>query len=113
MIIGILTQVDDAEICLNNLAEADFQSSNISVVMKNPEEAKKISDTSGEFTGLSVDELIDRLIKLGLPKKNAKRYKDIIEGGGVFIAISTANRDEEQAVRESLKDANGQLIRKL
>src|ERR1700752_97001 len=103
MIIGIFTQVDDAEICLNNLVEADFQSNNISVVMKTPEEAKKISDTSGEFTGSSVDELVDRLTKLGLPKKNAKRYKDIIEAGGVFIAVSTENKGEGEAVKEILK----------
>lgn len=113
MIIGIFTQVDDAEICLNNLAEADFQPKNISVVMKDPEEAKKISDTSGEFTELSTDELIDRLIKLGLSKKNAKRYKDTLEGGGVFIAVSTANKNEEKAVKEILKDQNGKLIKKI
>ncbi len=113
MIIGIFTQVDDAEICLNNLAEADFQSNNISVVMKDPEEAKKISYTSGEFTGLSTDELIDRLIKLGLSKKNAKRYKDTLEDGGVFIAVATANSDQEKAVEEILKDQDGKLIKKV
>ena len=113
MIIGIFTQVDDAEIALNNLAEADFQSSNISVVMKTPEEAKKISDTSGEFTGLSVDKLVNKLIELGLPQKNGKRYRDLIEAGGVFIAVSTANRDQEKAVKEILKDQNGELIKKI
>jgi uncharacterized protein YajQ (UPF0234 family) len=113
MIIGIFTQVDDAEICLNNLAEADFQPQNISVVMKDPEEVEKISDTSGELNKLSVDELIDRLIKLGLPKKNAKRFKDMIEAGGVFISVSTANANEEKAVKEILKDQNGKLIKKI
>jgi hypothetical protein len=73
MIIGIFTQVDDAEGCLNNLAEADFQSNNISVVMKDPEEAKKILDTSGELTGLSSELLC------------AKKLKDFLE-----VQMSTA-----------------------
>ncbi len=38
MIIGIFSQADDAEGALNNLAEADFKTSNISVVMATKEQ---------------------------------------------------------------------------
>ena len=113
MIISIFTQTDDAEGALNNLAETDFEPKNISVLMKTKEEAQAISDTSGVLTGTSIDELAEKLIKLGLPEKNAKKYEDAVRKGAVLIAVSTGSKDEEAAVRETLKDANGKLIKRL
>jgi uncharacterized membrane protein len=112
MIIGIFTQVDDAEICLNNLAEADSKPSNISVVMATKEQAQAISDTSGILTGTPVEDLANALIKLGL-KKDAIKYQDMVKKGGVLVAVSTESKDEAEAVKEILKDQNGKLIKKI
>jgi hypothetical protein len=90
MIIGIFTQVADAEGALNNLAEADFKPSNISLIMATKEQAQVISDTSGILTGTPVEELADALVKAGL-KKDALKYQDMIKKGGVFIAVATKN----------------------
>jgi uncharacterized membrane protein len=112
MIIGIFTQVADAEGALNNLAEADFKPSNISLIMATKEQAQVISDTSGILTGTPVEELADALVKAGL-KKDALKYQDMIKKGGVFIAVATQGRDQEEAVKEILKGQNGRLIKKL
>ncbi|MGE5444168.1 MAG: hypothetical protein ACM3SR_06125 [Ignavibacteriales bacterium] len=112
MIIGILTQVEDAEGALNNLAEADFKPSHISVVMADKEQANAISDTSGILTGTPVEDLADALVKLGL-KKDALRYQDMVKKGGVFMAVSTESKDEEEAVKEILKGQNGRLVKKI
>src|SRR5882724_11054378 len=112
MIIGIFTQVDDAEGCLNNLAEADFKPSNISVVMATKEQAHVISDTSGIFTGTPVENLADALVKLGL-KKDALKYQSMVKKGGVFIAVAAQGKDQEEAVKEILKSQNGKLIKKI
>jgi hypothetical protein len=106
MIISILSQTDDAEGALNNLAEADFKTSNISVLMATKEQAQAISDTSGSLTGTSVENLADALVKLGL-KKDALKYQDMVKKGGVFIAVAAQGEDEEEAVKEILKDQNG------
>jgi len=112
MIIGILTQLDDAEGALNNLLEADFNSSNISVVMSNKEQAKAISDSSGVLTGTPVEGLAEALVKLGL-KKDALKYQDMVKKGGVLVVVSAEGKDEEEAVKEILRDQKGRLIKKI
>jgi hypothetical protein len=113
MIISIFTQTDHAEGALTNLLEADFQAKDISIVMKTDEEAQAISNTYGPLTGTPIDELDNRLTTLGLSQKDALQYQDMVRKGKVLIAISTANRDEEEAVKEILKGQNGKLIKKL
>jgi hypothetical protein len=112
MIIGIFSQTDDSEGALNNLAEADFKPTNISVVMATKEQAQGISDTSGILTGTPVENLADALVKLGL-KKDAFKYQNMVKKGGILVVVSTETTDEEKAVKEILKDQNGKLIKKI
>ncbi len=113
MIIGIFSNIDDAEITLNNLAEAGCSPQNISIVMKSKEEAQAFVDVPGPLSNVSVDELSTTLMRLGLLQQDAEKYQDMVRKGGVFIAITTFTKKEAETAKEMLDDGNAEQIRVL
>ncbi len=108
MVLGLFSTASEAALCLDNLAEADFDSHDISLVMKTRQDVDKIARVSGALTGLAPDELAARLVGFGLPAERAETYKAGVLNGEVFIAITPPSGEDSAA--EMLKDANAEAI---
>ncbi len=109
MIIGLFATPSQASLCLDNLAEADFRPSDISLVMRTRRDMEELADASGPLTGLSPEDLYGRLVNLGLSPADAAMYRDGVLQGGVFVALSGAAPDAVAA--EMLGDAHARAIR--
>lgn len=101
MVVGVFKNISDAEIALNNLSEAEFDPSKISVVTNNPKETESISETTGKYTGFSIQTLIAELQKKGLNK---------IISGQIFIVVETSNSEESAAAKEILESQNATFV---
>ncbi len=109
LVLGLFATPEDAALALDNLAEADFGPSTLSLVMKSPQEVEKLADASGPLAGTTVAQLPGRLAQLGVSSKDAAAYQKGVLQGGVFIAISAGTA--APAAAEMLKDANAQAIK--
>lgn len=110
MVIGLLTDAFAAETLLNNLAEAEFNPADVSVLMRDAQQRAAIADDAGPLKGTDWRELADRLAEIGLARREAKQYAEAVDHGQVLIAIATSKRTEPVA-REMLQDHAAQLIR--
>lgn len=110
MILGLFQNAIDAEIALNNLAEADFNSPDISVIMDNTSAVKKIADESGVLSGKLDQKKTAELRKLGLSQPDIDSFQAGVSQGGVIIIIA-ANADSEAAGKEILADQKAKIIK--
>ena len=110
MIIGLLPDAAAAETLLNNLAEAEFDLADVSVVMRDAKQRAAIADDAGPLKGTDWRELVHRLAEAGLGRAEARQYADAVEHGQVVIAIA-ATKKTEPIAREMLRDHAAQLIR--
>jgi predicted O-methyltransferase YrrM len=101
MVVGLFKSTSDAEIALNNLAEADFDASKISVVTDDPSTANIISDNTGTYTGYSMKSLLAALQKKGLTQINNEQ---------IVIVVETQNTDEAAAAKEILESQNATYV---
>ncbi len=109
MVIGLLPDAAAAETLLNNLAEAEFNLADVSVLMRDASQRAAIADDAGPLKGADWHELADRLVKTGLSRKEAKQYAEAVDHGKVLVAIATSKQTEPVA-REMLQDHAAQLI---
>jgi hypothetical protein len=112
MVIGMVPTSSSAETLLNNLAEADFKSAEISVIMQDQKTRDAIAKDAGPFKGVGVQQLPARLAKAGVPAKDAQSYVDAMARGQVFVAINTP-KASAAAASEMLKDVSAQMIKEL
>jgi hypothetical protein len=109
MIIGVLPNAAAAETLLNNLAEAEFNLADVSVLMRDVTQRAAIAEDAGPLRGTDWRELPQRLIEAGLTHSEAQRYMKAVEHGQVVVAIA-APRKIEPIAREMLQDHDAQLI---
>ncbi len=112
MVIGIIPNISKAETLLNNLSEADFSLSDVSVIMRDRKQRDAIASDAGPFKGVSATNLPNRLVRQGMSKSDAKAYRDAVTKGGVFVAIAAA-KDSESAAVDMLDDYNPRLVKVL
>ena len=110
MVIGLLPDAAAAEKLLNNLAEAEFDLADVSVLMRDAKQRAAIADDAGPLKGADWHELADRLAETGLARKEARQYAEAVDHGQVLVAIATTKQTEPAAL-EMLRDQAAQLIR--
>ncbi len=110
MVIGLLPDATAAEILLNNLAEAEFDLADVSVVMRDAKQRAAIAGDAGPLKGTGWREVAERLAKAGLGRAEAQQVADAVEHGQVLVAITTSPKIESIA-REMLQDHAAQFIK--
>ena len=109
MVIGLFDNANHVAVCLSNLREADFPPQDLSVVTSDPKRAASLANVSGPLTGLNPDDLVKRLVTLGLSPADAEPYRVGLRQGSVVVAVSTAGADA--AAAETLQDHQATAIR--
>lgn len=109
-VIGLLPTDSDAEIELNNLAEADFATRQISVLTTDPLRTAALTDTPGSWGQLTPDAAIERMRSLGVADADCEAFRTGLNGGGVLIVIRT-QRNTTAAAEEMLRDQKASLVR--
>ncbi len=109
MIIAILPDASTTEILLNNLSEADFNLSDVSVVMRDLKTRRAIAPDTGPLKGVSPKGVVARLTEAGLSQQDARRCGDAVAQGKVLVAM-TVPTGAEQAAKEMIQDHSGQVI---
>ena len=109
MVIGVLPDAAAAETFLNNLAEAEFNLADVSVLMRDEQQRAAIADDAGPLKGARWHEVTKRLAEAGLGPAEAQQYADAVDHGKVLIAIAVSKK-AEPAAREMLHDHAAQLI---
>jgi len=109
IIFGILPNTESLESLLNNFEEVDFDTHDISVVMKNNREARIYIDDYGPLMGADIKNLNNLLIQHGISSDDAIDYLESIEKHAVLLAISIDPVAQDVAV-DMLKDYDVQDI---
>ncbi len=110
MILAILSKSAHAETLLNNLAEAEFDIGDVSVVMRDRQMRDAIAKDRGPFQGLGARDLGTRLSQLGLSTSDVKLCADAVAQGKVFVAMRCSPASEAVAV-EMFQDHAAELIK--
>ena len=112
MVIGVLPDAAIAETLSNNLAEAEFNLADVSVLMRDEKQRAVIADDAGPLKGIHWRELAQHLTDAGLGQAEAQQYAEAIEHGKVLVAIAVS-KEAEPAAREMLQAHTAQLIRRV
>lgn len=110
MVIGLIANSSTTESLLNNLSEAEFELSDVSVIMRDPKARDVIADDAGPFKGVLAADLPARLALAKVSPQDAKAFGDKVIAGKVFVAIAAA-KASEGAAAEMLKDVQAELIK--
>jgi len=110
MIIGLLPDARTAETFLNNLAEAEFDLHDVSVIGRDVTSHAAGGDEGGPLKATTVAGLADRLAQAGLVLSDAQLYVEAVQRGAVFVAI-VAPKSAEAAAREMFQDHEAKSIR--
>jgi hypothetical protein len=110
MIIGLLPDAVTTETFLNNLAEAEFNLQDVSVIGRDVKSHADGSAEDGPFKGTTMSELADRLAWAGLAPHDAQVYVEAVRCGEVLVAIAVP-KSIEAVAREMLQDHAAQSIR--
>jgi len=110
MIVGILPNGSTAEILLNNLSEADFDLTQVSVIMRDLEQRNAITQDGGPFQGADLNTISDRLIHAGLSSNDARLFREKVAEGKVLVAM-TVPPDAQAAAVEMFQDHSAEMIR--
>jgi hypothetical protein len=109
MVIGVLPDATTVEILLNNLAEAEFNLADVSVLMRDEKQRATIADDAGPLKGIHWREVTTHLTRAGLGHAEAQQYAEAVDHGKVLVAIA-ATKQTEPVAREMLHDHAAQLI---
>ncbi len=109
MIIGIFPDTSTTETTMNNLAEAEFDLSAVSVIMKDLKLRDIIAQPAGPLKGATASTLYDLLVEAGLPPEKAGRCRDLVNQGKVLIAMDVPE-DSRKAAKEMLQDLAAEVI---
>ncbi len=110
MLIAIFPDTSVVETLLNNLSEAEFDLTQVSVITRDLKLRDAIAQDAGPLKAIRPENLAARLAQAGLPQADAKPYADAIMQGKVLVAMA-APPESLAAAQEMLQDHSGQLIR--
>ncbi len=112
LIVGVIPDASTAEILLNNLSEADFKLSDISLIMRDQKLRNKIAKDTGPLKGVRFDQLAERLVKVGLSEQDAQAYQAAVAQGKV-LAVMKTTPDVAEAAKEMFADQSGESIKEI
>ena len=112
MIIALIPTSATAETLLNTLAEADFDSADISVIMRDPKARNAIASDSGPLKGVLVKDLPTKLAQAHAAAADVPGFIQGVQNGKVLVAIRAQKASEAAAV-EMLNDHQAELVRVL
>lgn len=107
IIIGIIPS-SDAQTAIDNLVEAEFEESALSLIMKNNKRARTIIDDQGPLKGTTFSNAEQKLQQLGTANKPQDFIKSLNDGKAL-IAVS-APGDSVEAAKEILQDYKAEFI---
>ena len=110
IIFGIFPKASNAEILLNNLSEADFDLSDVSVVMRDSKQRNAFAQDCGPLEGTTMSNLSDRLLRSGLPTEACDLYRDALLDGKVLVAMNVTP-ETKGAAKEMFEDHSAELIK--
>jgi hypothetical protein len=111
-IIGLFTRASDAEIALNNLDEAGYEPSTVSVVTADAARTRALTDAHGPLSQVAAGQLAARLVALGLSAADSGVYGQRTAAGQIFVAVEAPDGSENDAM-EILTDQKAELVRSL
>ncbi len=109
MILAILPDASKAETLLNNLSEADFNISDVSVVMQDVATRDKIAKDTGPLKGTKPAQLAHNLKDAAIAPALAQQCSDAVKSGKVLVAMKVDPQDE-QAAREMFTDMSAEIV---
>lgn len=112
MILALIPKSSSVETLLNNLQEADFDLSSVSVILGDQKLRDKIAGDAGPLKGVAPPSLLGKLTALGLPKQDAQAYVDGVTKGQALVAMA-APKDSQAAAVEMFKDYDPELLKVL
>jgi hypothetical protein len=107
MVMGIIP-FSSIETAINNLTEADFDESTISLVLKDAKLARQIIDDQGPLKGATLSNLQKKLSEYETGNKT-QAYITSIQKGNALIAISVPE-EAVDAAEEMLSDYDAELV---
>ncbi len=110
LVFGLLPTDSDAEIALNNLAEADYATRQISVLTSDPLRTAALTDTPGSWGRQTPDAAAERMRALGMVDADREAFRSGLNGGGVLIVVRTS-RDTADSAAELLRDQKATLVK--
>jgi len=110
IIFGILPTSSNAEILLNNLSEADFDLSDVSVVMRSSKLRNAFAQDCGPLEGATMSNLSERLLRLGLSAEACSLYHAALLDGKVLVAMKVTPETKD-AAKEMFEDHSAELIK--
>ncbi len=109
MIVGIIPDSSSVETLLNNLSEADFDLSAMSVIMADVKTRNALAHDTGPLKGARVTTLAARLAGTGLSPEAAAHCRDAVAAGKVLVAMKVPP-ESVAAAREMLADYSAELV---
>ncbi len=109
MILAILPNSSAAESLLNNLSEADFDLSHVSVMMKNTGLRDKIARDTGPLVHAAPTQVGGALRALGTAEDAARHAQEAVDNDKVVVAMDVDPK-YELAAREMFTDVKAELL---
>ena len=110
MIWAILPDGSKTESLLNNLYEADFNLSDVSVIIQDIIQRNKIAKDLGPLKGVGLNDLEKTLIKFGLSKEGAAGCHHAVIDGKVLVVMRVDEKIASAAL-EMFQDYSAKLIK--
>ena len=109
MILAILPDASKAEALLNNLSEADFDISKVSIIMQDVATRNKITQDTGPLKGVKPAQLMGGLKRAGILPDTSQRTADALKSGKVVVAMDVDPK-YEQAARQMFADMSAEML---
>ncbi len=110
MLLGILDNLSRAESLLNNLAEADFDLENVSVICADVNQRDRIAKDLGPLKGTTPGKVSERLIQSGVPQKEAEWCQEAVQNNKVLVVMDISP-ELNQAAEEMFRDHSAQIVK--
>jgi hypothetical protein len=109
LVIGIFLKSAHVEMLLSNLAEADFDLKDASVVMRDRKARDAIAKDDGPFKGIAPGTLGKQLSHVGLSKQDTQVCIDAVNQGKVLVGLM-CSRESESAAVEMFQDHSAEFV---
>ncbi len=109
LIVAILPDASKTESLLNNLSEADFDLSSVSVLMQDVALRDKIAGDTGPLQGVKPAQAAAGLNKAGVSDAAVRKCADAIKQGKAVVAMKVDPK-YESAATEMFKDMQAEIV---
>lgn len=109
MILAILSDTSKTESLLNNLAEADFNLDDVSVLMQDVAMRDRIAQDTGPLKGVMPTKLEAAWQQAGTPRDVAQKCSDAINHGKIVVAMKVDPKYQPAAL-QMFKDMSAEIV---